>query len=204
MAEKVTFQTNVPESVALKYANGKRVESRYNDYEVYYSLTDGRALYATPALDAKITALAPAAGEVFTICKAEIREGNRKRIEWQVSPAEASSQEAEVRTPATPAPAVPRTVTPAPHPAATPVAVSEPGTMTQIMGGALIAAIDSLAAAAKYAADKHGWKLEFNEEDVRSAAASCFIQFFKDRETRARYPQTAPHQRVNGGTQWQQ
>jgi hypothetical protein len=86
MADKVVFSTNIPESVALKYANGKRVESRYNDYEVYYSLTDGRALYATPALDAKITALAPAAGEVFTICEAEIREGNRKGIEWQVTP----------------------------------------------------------------------------------------------------------------------
>jgi hypothetical protein len=67
MADKIQFQTNVPESVALKYANGKRVESRYNDYEVYYSLADGRALYATPALDAKITALGPAAGEVFTM-----------------------------------------------------------------------------------------------------------------------------------------
>jgi hypothetical protein len=57
--------------------------------------------------------------------------------------------------------------------------------MTQIMGGALIAAIDSLAAATKYAADKHGWKLEFNEEDIRASANSVFIQFWKDRETRA-------------------
>jgi hypothetical protein len=72
------------------------------------------------------------------------------------------------------------------------------------MGGALIATIDSLSAAAEYATKKHGWKLEFNEEDVRSTAASCFIQFFRDRETRARYPQAAPQQRVNGGTQWQQ
>jgi hypothetical protein len=197
MADKIQFSTNVPESVALKYANGKRVESRYNDYEVYYSLTDGRALYATPALDAKITALAPAAGEVFTICKREIRNGNRKRIEWHVAPAEAQEKPQEA------AAAAPRPVTPAPRPAAVPAPVPEAGTMTQIMGGALIAAIDSLAAAAKYGADKHGWKLEFNEEDVRTAASGIFIQFWKDRETRARYPQAAP-QRVNGGTQWQQ
>jgi hypothetical protein len=198
MADKLTFQTNVPESVALKYANGKRVESRYNDYEVYYSLTDGRALYATPALDKKIADLAPAAGEVFTICKREIRDGNRKRIEWHVASAEAQEKPQE------PAAATPRPALPTPRPAAVPAPVSEAGTLTQIMGGALIAAIDSLSAAAEYAAKKHGWKLEFNEEDVRSTAASCFIQFFRDRETRARYSQNAPQQRVNGGTQWQQ
>jgi hypothetical protein len=89
----------VPESDALKFANGKRFESRYNDYEVYYSLTDRRALYATPALDAKITALCPAAGEVFTICKAEIRDGNRKRIEWQVTPSETQEAPQESRRP---------------------------------------------------------------------------------------------------------
>jgi len=200
MADKIQFQTNVPESVALKYANGKRVESRYNDYEVYYSLADGRALYATPALDAKITALGPVAGEVFTICKAEIREGNPKRIEWQVTPSETQEAPQGPAAAAAPAPAAP---TSRPESVAAPVAISEAGTMTQIMGGALIAAIDSLAAAAKYAADKHGWKLEFNEEDIRASANSVFIQFWKDRETRARYPQTAPQQRVNGGTQWQ-
>ena len=174
MADKIQFQINVPESVALKYANGKRVESRYNDYEVYYSLADGRALYATPALDAKITALGPVAGEVFRICKAEIREGNRKRIEWQVSPSETQEAPQEPAAAAAPTPAA---ATPRPESVAAPVAISEAGTMTQIMGGALIAAIDSLAAAAKYAADKHGWKLEFNEEDIRASANSVFIQF---------------------------
>jgi hypothetical protein len=143
MADKIQFSANVPESVALKYANGKRVESRYNDYEVYYSLTDGRALYASPALDKKITELAPAAGEVFTICKREIRDGNRKRIEWQVTPSESQQAPQEAASAAAPAPvAAPSR----PESVAAPVAVSEAGTMTQIMGGSLIAAIDSLAA----------------------------------------------------------
>jgi hypothetical protein len=105
MADKVVFSTNVPESDALKFANGKRVESRYNDYEVYYSLTDRRALDATPALDARITALGPAAGEVFTICKREIRDGNRKRIEWQVTPSERQEAPQEPAAAAVPAPA---------------------------------------------------------------------------------------------------
>jgi hypothetical protein len=204
MADKITFDVNIPQSVALKYADGKRVESRYNDYEVYYSLTDGRALYATPALDKKIADLAPAAGEVFTICKREIRDGNRKRIEWKVAPLVGPVQGPDTGVqPQEASAAAPRPVTPAPRPAAVPAPVSEAGTMTQIMGGALIAAIDALDAARKYGAGK-GWTLEFNEEDVRTAASSIFIQFWRDRETRARYPHAAPQQRVNGGTQWQQ
>ena len=195
--EKCTFDTNVPQSVALKYADGKRVESRYNEYEVYYSLTDGRALYATPALASKIAALGPAAGEEFTICKREIRDGQRKRIEWQVTGATVAQEAPQAPTPR-PVPVPAPVATPAPVPD-----VQAAGTMTQIMGGALIAAIDSLAAAERYANEKHGWKLGFTAEDARTCAASIFIQWWKDRETRARYPQTAP-QRVNGGAQWQQ
>jgi hypothetical protein len=198
--EKLVFSTNVPETIALKFAAGKRVESRYNDYEVFYSLVDGRALYATPALADKIAALEPQPGDCITIVKAEVRDGNRKRIEWRVTPADTAPV---AQKPAQePAPA-PRAAVPAPATAASPAPVPASGTMTQIMGGALIAAIDSLAAAERYANEKHGWKLEFNAEDVRATAASCFIQFFKDRETRARYPQTTP-QRVNGGAEWQQ
>ncbi len=42
--DKVIFETNRPATVALKFADSKRVESRYKDYEVYYGLTDGRAM----------------------------------------------------------------------------------------------------------------------------------------------------------------
>ena len=198
--DKITFETNVPQTIALKFAAGKRVESRYNDYEMFYTLTDGRVMYATPALADKIAALEPQPGDCITITKAEVRDGNRKRIEWRVvaadtaPPAQKPAQE--------PAPA-PRAVVPAPATAAAPAPVPASGTMTQIMGGALIAAIDSLAAAERYANEKHGWKLEFGAEDVRTAANAVFIQFWKDRETRARYPQTAPA-RVNGGAEWQQ
>jgi hypothetical protein len=195
MAEKVVFQTNVPEAVALKYADGKRVESRYNEYEQYYSLVDGRALYASPALHQKIEALAPAAGEEFTICKREIRDGQRKRIEWQVAPAAAQDPREQA------AAAAPQS-TPRPQLVAAPEPVAAPGTMTQIMGGALVAAIDSLAEATAYARERHNWELIFGAEDVRAAANSIVIQFFKDRETQARYGTT--EQRVNGGAAWQQ
>ena len=204
--EKCIFEVNIPQTVALKYANGKRVESRYNEYEMYFSLTDGRALYASPALATKIEALAPAAGELFSICKKEVRDGQRKRIEWQVAPAEDRSQETEDRRPATPAP---RLVTPAPKsvPIPTPVSStpdSSSSTMTQIMSGALVAAIDSLAQATAYAREKHNWELMFGADDVRAAANSIVIQFFKDRETRARYGGTTAPERVNGGAAWQQ
>jgi hypothetical protein len=195
--EKCIFETNVAQTVALKFADGKRVESRYNEYEQYYSLVDGRALYASPALHQKIESFAPQPGELFTITKAEIRDGQRKRIEWQVAPA-SDAQEA----PATPAPAAPRLVTPAPKPAPAPEPVSAPGTMTQIVGGAFVAAIDALDQASKYAESK-GIALIWSPEDYRSVASTIVIQFFKDRETRVRYGGTTT-ERVNGGAAWQQ
>jgi hypothetical protein len=208
--EKLSFETNVPQTVALKYANGKRVESRYNDYEVYYSLADGRALYAPPALAERIAALEPAPGEEFSICKREMREGNKRRIDWQVLPVAAKH---EARKPASP--------TPAPAPANEPrngsstcispqstAAMPAQATMTQMMGGALIASIDALLAARDYAAQK-GLALTWNEEDVRATAASIFIQYFREAENRSRQQyfanrDQAAQARVNGGAAWQQ
>jgi hypothetical protein len=197
--EKVQWEVNIAQTVALKYADGKRVESRYNEYETMFSLIDGRVLYASPALSEKIAALEPAAGEEFTICKREIRDGQRKRIEWQVGPvAEDRSQEPEDRRPAPPAPVGPR-----PVPAKAPAPVAAPAnSMTEIMTSSLIAAIDALDAAAQYA-ERKGTILACGADETIRVANSIFIQFWKDRETRARYPQTTP-ERVNGGTAWQQ
>jgi len=218
--DKIVFSTNVPETVAIK-APGRKVESRYNEFEVFYSLVDGRALYASPALAAKIEALAPAAGEMFSICKAEVRDGQRKRIEWQVAPVSDAAEpqnagergrmreNAGERGNSAPAPvAVPSTPRPvpanAPRPVSAPAApVSQNGTMTQIMGGALVAAIDALEHATKYAEGK-GIVLLWSAEDTRAVANSIFIQWWKDRETRARYGGTTAPERVNGGAAWQQ
>jgi hypothetical protein len=56
MKERVVFQTNVPVTAALAYADGIRVEGRYGD-QVMYSLSDERVMYVPPAVRDKLVEL---------------------------------------------------------------------------------------------------------------------------------------------------
>ena len=84
MMEYIKFQPNIPETVALRYATGKRVTSIYKPYQVQYSFTDGRGTYADPELHVEIEALAPKAGEPFTICKQVNHSLGQSRVTWKV------------------------------------------------------------------------------------------------------------------------
>ena len=81
MSEKVQFQTNVSIDVALKYNDGKEVTGQYGD-QVLYTLTDGRVMYVPPIVKKKIDELGIGRGELFTITKAEKKNGTRRTIEW--------------------------------------------------------------------------------------------------------------------------
>ena len=83
MSEKVQFQTNVPIDVALKYNDGKEVTGQYGD-QVLYTLTDGRIMYVPPIVKRKIDELGIGRGELFTITKAEKKNGTRRTIEWVI------------------------------------------------------------------------------------------------------------------------
>ena len=83
MSDKVQFQTNVPIDVALKYNDGKEVTGQYGD-QVLYTLTDGRVMYVPPIVKKKIDELGIGRGELFTITKAEKKNGTRRTIEWVV------------------------------------------------------------------------------------------------------------------------
>jgi len=87
MSDKVQFQTNVPVEVALKYNDGKEVNGQYGD-QVLYSLTDGRVMYVPPIAKKKLDELKIGRGELFTITKAEKKNGTRRTIEWLVVAAE--------------------------------------------------------------------------------------------------------------------
>jgi hypothetical protein len=82
-SEKVQFQTNIPVEVALKYSDGKDVTGQYGD-QVLYTLTDGRVMYVPPIVKKKIEEAGIARGELFTITKAERKNGTRRTIEWLV------------------------------------------------------------------------------------------------------------------------
>src|SRR5579864_1149269 len=84
MSEKVQFQTNLPIEVALKYDDGKEVTGQYGD-QVLYTLTDGRVMYVPPIVKKKIDELGIGRGELFTITKAEKKNGTRRTIEWVVA-----------------------------------------------------------------------------------------------------------------------
>ena len=84
MSDKVQFQTNVPVDVALKYNDGKEVTGQYGD-QVLYTLTDGRVMYVPPIVKKKIDELGIGRGELFTITKAEKKNGTRRTIEWAVA-----------------------------------------------------------------------------------------------------------------------
>jgi len=84
MSEKLQFQTNVAIDVALKYNDGKEVTGQYGD-QVLYTLTDGRVMYVPPIVKKKIDELEIGRGELFTITKAEKKNGTRRTIEWLVA-----------------------------------------------------------------------------------------------------------------------
>ena len=83
MKEVVKFPINTPVEVTLQFQTGKPVESRYGG-QVMYSLLDNRVMYVPPYVEQRFQDLAIGAGEPLLLCKREVTEGNRTRIEWSV------------------------------------------------------------------------------------------------------------------------
>jgi hypothetical protein len=81
--EKVQSQANVPIEVALKYNDAKEVTRQCGD-QVLYTLTDGRVMYVPPIVKKKLDELGIGRGELFTITKAEKKNGTRRTIDWVI------------------------------------------------------------------------------------------------------------------------
>jgi len=77
------FNTNAPVELALQGNDGKRVEGRYGE-QVMFTLDDNRVMYVPPVVAKQIRELGIRARETFEICKAELREENKRWIEWHV------------------------------------------------------------------------------------------------------------------------
>ena len=77
------IQHQRPVEVALRWDDGKRVEGRYGE-QVMYTLEDDRVMYVPPVVAQQIRELGIRAREIFEICKAELREENKRWIEWRV------------------------------------------------------------------------------------------------------------------------
>ena len=169
MADKVTFQTNVPVEVALKYGDGKDVNGQYGD-QVLYTLTDGRVMYVPPIVRKQIEDLGIGRGELFTITKAEKRNGARRTIEWQVA---GNGRTASQRSGESAADnGRPAGTGPGKQPLGQAsgnglVGRAVPaGAGAQFLKQALALAVDAVAEAERYAGT-HGISLQFTSEDVR-------------------------------------
>jgi hypothetical protein len=75
------FQPNVPIQVALQSSQGLVVEGRYGN-RMMFSLVDGRVMYVPPIVATKIEAEGIAPGERFELCKAQIKNGHGRSVEW--------------------------------------------------------------------------------------------------------------------------
>jgi hypothetical protein len=96
--QKIKFQTNINQELALKFTDGKLCDSQFGDPQWMFTTTDDRCFFVAEKVAAKIHGLRLAPGELFDIRKAEVDYGNgRKGIEWQVS---------KVGSPPAPAPAI--------------------------------------------------------------------------------------------------
>jgi hypothetical protein len=96
------FQPNVPIQVALQSSQGIVVEGRYGN-RMMFSLVDGRVMYVPPIVATKIEAEGIAAGERFELCKAQIRNGHGRSVEWALRRLDPEEQLVEV-APDAPAP----------------------------------------------------------------------------------------------------
>jgi hypothetical protein len=186
MSDKVQFQTNIPVEIALKYGDGKEVSGHYGD-QVMYTLTDDRVMYVPPIVKRRIEELGIGRGELFTLTKAEKKNGTRRTIEWLVAEGEGGEREAQTRDQQVAGRqrrngAAGEAVAGNGH-ARRPSACSDPkGFLVtgqgQFLLRALAAAVDAVATTERYATSC-GVELQFTSEDVREIGLRIYTASVK-------------------------
>jgi hypothetical protein len=98
----VHFKPNEPQTLALMEPRAEQ----FGDYEITYTLTDGRLLKVSKQLAAKINELDLQPGETFGICKQVVHNEQRRRDSfawtvWLTPESEKSRAQQETRPPIT-------------------------------------------------------------------------------------------------------
>jgi hypothetical protein len=75
------FEMNKPTEVALQSPEGVCVDGRYGP-RMMFTLADGRVMYVPPIVANKIHAAGIIPGESFQLCKASVKTGQRRSVEW--------------------------------------------------------------------------------------------------------------------------
>ena len=79
----IRFETNIPQTLRLKFVRGKEVEGQFGPQFLHALLPEGQA-YLAPVVESKLAELEIRDGETVEICKREVRDNGKKRTEWQV------------------------------------------------------------------------------------------------------------------------
>src|ERR1039457_6777671 len=189
------FNTNSPVEVALRWDDGKRVEGRYGE-QVMYSLEGDRVMYVPPVVAQQIRELGIRAREIFEICKAELREENKRWIEWRVRRIEeprhpASSDNVSEAAALGPNNDAQNHRNGSTHQTARPLDLhaSPDGTLLPVpVTGAGITAMElAMSGAAEVAqrvesrARMRNYSLQFTSEDIRAIGLTMFIQAMRER-----------------------
>src|ERR1035441_7653504 len=188
------FNTNSPVEVALRWDDGKRVEGRYGE-QILYSLEGDRVMYVPPVVAKQIHELGIRARETFEICKAELREENKRWIEWRVRRIEEPRHPAGSGNAPEAAATVPsnaqnhRNGTTHQKPRPLDLQASPDGTLLPVpVTGAGITAMElAMSGAAEIAqrvesrARIRNYSLQFTSEDIRAIGLTMFIQAMRER-----------------------
>jgi hypothetical protein len=83
-AATLKLTTNVPEVIALAFAQGREVTSQFGGDQVMFTLVDGRRAYFPPFVAEKIYAAGIPARQPFAIIKREVVHGNKRSIEYVI------------------------------------------------------------------------------------------------------------------------
>jgi hypothetical protein len=184
MSEILRFETNQAQEVILAYAEGREVEGRYGP-QLMYSLRapHDHIMYVPATVGEQIRELGIKPGERIDVCRAEIKHGARKGVQWMVGRVDAPLPSPPLVTAlpqANGAGEPPRM--PAP-PAAAPSSISMDDNNTN-HSRSLTKMEDALktVASALLAAEQHakrigyeGWPKQFNADEVVRLAATILI-----------------------------
>jgi hypothetical protein len=186
MREKIEFPTNTPVLVTLDFNEGILKPGRFGDEYQYVVNQDAGIFWAKPELHQLIEQSGARAGDDIYITKREVRDGNRKRVQWEVARAE--------EEPAPPPPVAKPNGTHAAAPAPRTQPQAAPRLAEQLceahreancqlcgqqqpinpLSQALRMAIDAAVEAREYAGTR-GIQIGFAVEDIRAMAATLLI-----------------------------
>jgi hypothetical protein len=174
-SDVLRLQTNVPETIALRFTDGLTVSSKFGGDQMMFSLVDGRKMFLPPVVSQKIKNSGIRESEPFTICKREVANGNRRTIEYQIDLVEIVEHHdnGRIHAVATPVAAAPPVAAPV-APAALPPAAVATSTLSP-MTAAGIAAIDAVLEVERYARDKGMTDFEFGSENIQKVWMTLYI-----------------------------